>query len=136
MSAAELEKIIDEAFEKRDGIGRRPPFDPALAALGPVLDGKVPMVFEADGRDNIHRALDFAAEFKLKPVIYGGKDAWKLADRLAAEKVPVLLRMTFTLGNRASIISAEPSAEALSTTITSMLRRGGASARLCRQSSR
>ena len=62
---------------------------PALEALRPALDGKLPVVFEADTRDEIHRALDFAAEFKLKPILLGGRDAWKVVDRLKAKKVPV-----------------------------------------------
>src|SRR5262249_4276532 len=62
--------------------------------LGQVLDGKMPMVFEADTKDAIHRALDFAAEFKMHPVIYGGGQAWKTVDRLKQEQVPVLVRLT------------------------------------------
>jgi imidazolonepropionase-like amidohydrolase len=84
-----------EAFEKSGQAGRRPPLDPALAGLGPVLHGKLPVVFEADTRDAIHRALDFAAEFKLRPILYGGRDAWKAVERLKAERVPVLLRVNF-----------------------------------------
>ncbi|HEY1375714.1 MAG TPA: amidohydrolase family protein, partial [Gemmataceae bacterium] len=83
------------AYEAAGRTGRRPPYDPSLEALLPVLDGKIPVVFDADGRDGIHRALDFAAEFHLKPVIYGGRDAWKVADRLKAENVPVILRIEF-----------------------------------------
>lgn len=98
LDAGHYRRLHDD-YEKRGRTGRRPPFDPALAALGEALDGKLPVVLEADGRDAIHRALDFAAEFKLKPIIYGGKDAGKLADRLATEKVPVLFRMTFTEPN-------------------------------------
>ncbi|HEX4591116.1 MAG TPA: hypothetical protein VH120_14355, partial [Gemmataceae bacterium] len=80
---------LHAAFEHSGHTGRRPPYDPSLEALQPVLDGKIPVIFDADGRDNIHRALDFAAEFHLKPIIFGGKDAWKLADRLKAESVPI-----------------------------------------------
>jgi imidazolonepropionase-like amidohydrolase len=86
---------VRAAFEKDGSSGHRPPFDPALAALGPVLEQKLPVVFEADSRDEIHRALDFAAEFRLRPIIYGGREAWKAADRLKKEQVPVLLRLNF-----------------------------------------
>ncbi len=86
------------AFEEGGGVGRRPPLDPALAALGPALEGKLPVVFEADSRDEIHRALDFAAEFHLKPVLYGGRHAAKAAGRLKAENVPVLLRLAYSEG--------------------------------------
>ena len=83
-------------YEARGKTGKRPAADPCLEALWPALDGKIPVAFEADTVDEIHRVLDFAAEFKLKPIIVGGRHAWKVADRLAAEKVPVILRLNFT----------------------------------------
>ncbi len=85
-----------EDFERRGQAGKRPPLDPALAALLPALDRKVPVVFEADSRDEIHRALDFATEFNLKPIVFGGRDAWKAVDRIHKEQVPVLLRIAFS----------------------------------------
>jgi imidazolonepropionase-like amidohydrolase len=84
------------AYEKAGRAGKRPPLDPALAELQPALEGKMPVVFEADTRDSIHKALDLATEFKLRPVVYGGRDAWRVADRLKAENVPVLLRVNFS----------------------------------------
>lgn len=84
------------AYDARGKTGKRPAADPCLEALWPALDGKLPVAFEADSADEIHRALDFAAEFKLKPIIVGGRSAWKVADRLAKEKVPVLLRLDFS----------------------------------------
>jgi imidazolonepropionase-like amidohydrolase len=84
------------AFDQGGRAGRRPPFDPALDALGPVLDGKLPVVFEADTKDSIHRALDFAEEFRLRPILYGGSEAWKAAERLKQMQVPVILRLNFT----------------------------------------
>ena len=83
-------------FEKRGQVGKRPPVDPALAALLPALDRKQPVVFEADTTDEIHRALDFAEEFHLQPILYGGRDAWKAADRIKTARVPILLRLNFT----------------------------------------
>lgn len=83
------------AYEARGRTGKRPAADPCLEALWPVLEGKLPIAFEADTADEIHRALDFAAEFKLKPVIVGGRQAYKVIDRLKAEQVPVILRLDF-----------------------------------------
>src|SRR5207237_9553380 len=87
---------LRKAFEAGGRKGKRPPADPALEALVPLLEGKLPVVIEADTRDQIDRALDFAAEFKLRPILFGGRDAWKCAVRLKREKVPVLLRLDFT----------------------------------------
>jgi imidazolonepropionase-like amidohydrolase len=83
------------AYEKAGRAGKRPPLDPALAELGPALVGKLPVVFEADTRDAIHRALDFAGEFHLRPILHGGAEAWRTVERLKQQQVPVLLRLNF-----------------------------------------
>lgn len=89
-----------EHYEKH-GAGKRPPLDPALTSLNQVLGQqgqptpRLPVVFEADTRDAIHRSLDLAEEFNLRPLIYGGSDAWKAADRLKAADVPVIARINF-----------------------------------------
>jgi imidazolonepropionase-like amidohydrolase len=82
-----------KAFDEGGQSGKRPPADPSLVALLPALSGKMPVIIEADSRDRIDQALDFAAEFKLRPILYGGRDAWKVVERLKKEKVPVLLRL-------------------------------------------
>jgi len=87
----------NKAFETGKLAGVRPTFDPALDSLNLALDGKTPVVFEADSADEIHRALDFAEEFRLRPVIFGGRDAWKVTTRIAAAAgVPVILRLNFS----------------------------------------
>jgi len=83
------------AYEKNGRVGRRPPQDPSLEALSSILSGKLPVIIEADSKDEIHRALDFAEEFHLRPIIYGGRDAWKAVDRLKEQHVAVLLRLNF-----------------------------------------
>jgi imidazolonepropionase-like amidohydrolase len=82
------------AYEQHPA-GRRPPRDPALAALQPVLDRRLPVIFEVDTKDNIHRALDLCAEFNLKPTLYGGSQAWRVVDRLKAADIPVIVRINF-----------------------------------------
>lgn len=73
----------------------RPPLDPAYDALKPVLRGQQSVLFEADTLDEIHRALDFCKEFKLKPTLFGGADAWKTIDRLKAENLSYVVRLNF-----------------------------------------
>ena len=53
----------------------------------------------------ILRALDLAKEFKLKAIIAGGQEAWKVADRLKADNVPVLPSLDFR--NVTAAVSAE-----------------------------
>jgi imidazolonepropionase-like amidohydrolase len=73
----------------------RVPYDPALRALWLARSKKLPVWWEAETRDEIHRALDLAAEFGTTAVIVGGREAAKVVDRLKAEHVPVVLRLNF-----------------------------------------
>jgi imidazolonepropionase-like amidohydrolase len=61
-----------------------------LEALVPVVDGRVPLLVAVDRAADIDATLDLAREFGLKIIIGGGSEAWEVADRLAAAKVPVL----------------------------------------------
>jgi imidazolonepropionase-like amidohydrolase len=70
---------------------KRPAHDPGLEAILPVLQGRVPFVFEANTENEIGRALSLAAEFKLRLVVTGGAEANRLAAQL--KNVPVLLSL-------------------------------------------
>ena len=70
-------------------------FDPALQALHAARTKAIPVWWEANTRDEIHRALDLAEEFGTTAVIVGGRDAGKVADRLKEKDVPVVLRLDF-----------------------------------------
>jgi imidazolonepropionase-like amidohydrolase len=62
-----------------------------LEALVPVTQGRLPLMVAADKASDIQTALDIAAELKLRLIILGGAEAWRVANRLAAQKVPVLV---------------------------------------------
>ena len=61
-----------------------------LEALIPVLDGKEPMLINADKASDIEAGMRLAREFNFRLIIGGGAEAWQIADKLAAAKVPVL----------------------------------------------
>ena len=62
-----------------------------LEALGPVLRGELPVLAIANRESDVASALRLARDFHLRLLIRGGVEAWKLADELAAAKVPVIL---------------------------------------------
>lgn len=62
-----------------------------MEAMIPVVEGRVPVVFDASSSAQITGALEIAREFGLKPVISGGSEAWMVADTLAARQVPVIV---------------------------------------------
>lgn len=75
-----------ERAQTRDFAARR--LD--LEALVPVMEGRLPMMIAADKASDILAALDLAREYRLGLIIEGGAEAWQVADRLAAQKVPVI----------------------------------------------
>ncbi|MDQ2922083.1 MAG: amidohydrolase family protein [Acidobacteriota bacterium] len=87
---------------------RRPSQDRSLEALLPVIDGRIPVVMYADREREVQRALDLADEFKLKAIIAGGSESWKLADRLQKGNVPVLLSLNFPKRTTAAMPEADP----------------------------
>ena len=74
-----------------------PPFDPRLSALVPYAKGQQPVVFLANHRTEILDALAIAKELKLKAVISGGSEAWKVAGALKEAGVPVLVGGTLNV---------------------------------------
>jgi imidazolonepropionase-like amidohydrolase len=60
-----------------------------LEALLPVLHGTLPLYAVANRQSDIENALRLAAEFKLKLILLGAADGWKVARELAQAKVPV-----------------------------------------------
>ena len=70
-------------------------FEPALDALAPALERKVPVAFEASEQREILRALAFAKEFNLDPIIVGGAEAASVIDDLKAAKAAVIVSANF-----------------------------------------
>jgi imidazolonepropionase-like amidohydrolase len=63
-----------------------------LEALLPVIDRKIPLVVRAAKASDIDAVLRFARDEKIRVVIDGGAEAWRVADALAAAKVPVIVK--------------------------------------------
>ncbi len=60
-------------------------------ALIPVVEGKVPVFVHANSSKEILSAIEWAESEKVKIVIVGGNDAWKVADVLKSKNIPVIL---------------------------------------------
>jgi imidazolonepropionase-like amidohydrolase len=65
--------------------------DPRLESLAPYTRGEKPVILHAENSVEILDALELARVLKLKAVISGAAEAWKVADALKQAKVPVLL---------------------------------------------
>jgi imidazolonepropionase-like amidohydrolase len=105
---AQRYREANEIYERNPRGLRRPEPDKSLAALQPVLARRMPVVMQADREREIVRALDLAREFNLQLIIAGGADSWKVADRLKAQNVAVLLSLNFPRRTTADSPEADP----------------------------
>jgi imidazolonepropionase-like amidohydrolase len=87
---------------------QRPGDDKSLEALIPALNKQMPVVFNANSEVEIIRALDMIKEYGLVGMIAGGQEAWRVADRLKAANVPVLLSLNFPRRTAAASPDADP----------------------------
>lgn len=97
-----------QIYERNPRGTRRPETDRSLAALIPVIEGRIPVVMIANSEREITRALDLANEFKLKLIIAGGQEADQVADRLAKQNVPVLLSLNLPRRTTTAMPEADP----------------------------
>jgi imidazolonepropionase-like amidohydrolase len=71
--------------------------DLKLEAMAPYLRRERPVMFHASDADDIRAAVLFAEKMGVTPVIYGGREAWKVAGFLKDKRVPVLVGPVATL---------------------------------------
>lgn len=89
------------AAHQRDPRGLEiPAWDPDHAVLRAVLSGEVPAYFPVDRAEEIRTVLALSEEYGFAPVIVGGGEAWKVADRLRERRVPVLVSLDFPAPKR------------------------------------
>lgn len=92
---------------------------PNLDALVPLVRGELPLMLSVDRTADIDAALDLAREFTLKLVLVGAEEGWKVAERIAAAHVPVIVGALNNIpGNFATLASRQENA--------ALLRRAGA----------
>ena len=93
VKAAEYRSTL-EKYEKEKK-GKEPQRDLSLEALLPVLRGEMPVLIHCERRDDILTALRLADEFKLKVVLDGATDAYKVVAELKKRGIAVVLEDIF-----------------------------------------
>ncbi len=79
------------AYDKNKKKGPAPQRDLSLEALVPVVNGEMPVIVHAERKDDILTALRMADEFKLKIILDGATDAYKVVDEIRKRNIPVIL---------------------------------------------
>ena len=90
-----------QAYAKaKDAAGKSPAEaptpDPSWEAMLPFVRGECPLVIHANEVRQIQAAVTWAATNHWKIILAGGRDAWRVADLLATNHVPVIFGHVFT----------------------------------------
>jgi len=100
--AAELVALRANLAEVRDYARRRAAYDRGetrdyslsradLEALVPVVEGRMPLLVSANRASDIRAILALAQEERLRIILEGAAEGWRVADELVRASVPVLL---------------------------------------------
>ncbi|HEX5705203.1 MAG TPA: amidohydrolase family protein [Pyrinomonadaceae bacterium] len=88
---AEAYGRTQDAYRRDPRSVPRPAIDLKLAALVPYARGERPIIFRAERDREMRAVIRFAEELKLKPIILGASEGWKIASFLKQKDVPVIL---------------------------------------------
>ena len=109
-----LRNALDEALDYRDhkadferGMRRTYVHSMAdLEALQGVINGNTPMIVSVNRASDIEVLMGFVDEYSVQAIIFGGAEAWMLADKLAAADIPVIVDPTANLPGSFDSINA------------------------------
>ncbi|MBS0266859.1 MAG: hypothetical protein JSS02_33335, partial [Planctomycetes bacterium] len=73
----------------------RPPEDPVLEALGEIAEKHSTSLFIVNGQDDIHRALDFAAEQQVPVLLWGARESQFCLDRVKSSAKGVIAQVNW-----------------------------------------
>jgi imidazolonepropionase-like amidohydrolase len=97
----ELTDYLDRARHYAQAMGHGGPSDfqrdLKLEALAPVVRGQLPVLVFANRARDIRNAVEFCDKQKLKMILAGGEEAYKVKDLLRSKGIPVILRPTLSL---------------------------------------
>ena len=74
-----------------------PAIDLRQEAMAPYMRGERPILFTAERERDIRAVAKFASEMKIKAIIMGGQEAWKAADDLKKNSIPVVYTHIYSL---------------------------------------
>lgn len=77
-----------------------------LEALVPVVQGRQPLIVSVHRAADIRQVLALAREYRLKIILNGAEEGWRVAGEIAAAHVPVLLTPTANIPGNFELLGA------------------------------
>ncbi|MCC5855364.1 MAG: amidohydrolase family protein [Idiomarina sp.] len=104
-NARQLEQLAEtfalaEAYHKGRDAGTQTRVDQRWEAMRGLFTGDLKLFVHADDRRQFEQALDFNRQYGFDIVFVGGRDSWMIAERLAAEEIPVIFGAPYGLPTR------------------------------------
>lgn len=111
----EVKKALDKAMQRLNDVWERAvqyhkidsatkgavTYYPEMQALLPVVRGEMTLIIDANAAKDIHAALKWVKEKKIKKVILTGvSEGWRVADEIAKANIPVLAGPVLELPSR------------------------------------
>ncbi|HEV2340726.1 MAG TPA: amidohydrolase family protein [Candidatus Acidoferrales bacterium] len=97
----ELSDLLDKARHYAEAMEKGSPDkferDLKLESLVPVVEGKEPLFVVAFAARDIRNAVEFCAKQKLRMILGGASEAWKVTDVLKKNNVPVIIGPVLSL---------------------------------------
>ena len=92
-------KIVDAA---KEDASVNVTYSPESEALYPVVKGQMPLMIEVNQAKDIESAIKWVEEKEIKAVLTGVAEGWRVADKIAESKIPVITGPMLSLPTRAS----------------------------------
>ena len=96
-----LEARAYDQLKKSSGATKQPFHSiPAWEAVAPAIHGEIPIVVYANEARQITAALAWAQTNHYQIILAGAREGWRVADKIAAAKVPVIFEGTMSIPTR------------------------------------
>jgi imidazolonepropionase-like amidohydrolase len=95
-------KLAEDYARIKDAIAKDPSLpqqavNPKMEAMIPYIRGDKPIMFTAERERDIKSVVKFVEEMKVKGIIVGGQDAWKVAEGLNKNNIGVIFTNIYNL---------------------------------------
>jgi imidazolonepropionase-like amidohydrolase len=87
---------VQDAYAKDKSLPY-PTTDLKMAAMTTYVRGEKPVIFTAERERDIRNVINFVKEMKIKAVILGGQEAWKVANELQQNNIAVIYTNIYNL---------------------------------------
>jgi imidazolonepropionase-like amidohydrolase len=77
-----------------------PEFNETLEFLAPIVNGQLPVMISVQAENDIKAAIKFAKDEKLRAILFGVADGWKVAEEIKNSGIPVVFGSLYAMPSK------------------------------------